>query len=42
VVGTVFRSRNATDKEYEATALGWTDFFGRKDFAELCRQKGGV
>ena len=35
MVGTVFRSRNATDKEYEATALGWADFFGRTGFRRV-------
>jgi ankyrin repeat protein len=33
---------NVRDDKYAATALGWADFFGRKDFAELLRQKGGV
>jgi ankyrin repeat protein len=33
---------NIRDDKYEATALGWADFFGRADFAELIRQKGGV
>ena len=33
---------NIADDKYHATALGWADFFGRKDFAELFRQKGGV
>jgi hypothetical protein len=28
--------------KYEATALGWAEFFGRSDFAELIRAKGGV
>jgi ankyrin repeat protein len=33
---------NIVDDKYHATALGWADFFGRKDFAELLRQRGGV
>jgi ankyrin repeat protein len=30
------------DDKYHATALGWAEFFGREDFAELIREKGGV
>jgi ankyrin repeat protein len=30
------------DDKYHATALGWAEFFGRADFAELIREKGGV
>jgi ankyrin repeat protein len=30
------------DDKYRATALGWAEFFGRADFAELIRGKGGV
>jgi ankyrin repeat protein len=33
---------NILDDKYNASALGWADFFGRSDFAELVRQKGGV
>ena len=33
---------NIADDKNHATALGWADFFGRKDFAELFRQIGGV
>jgi ankyrin repeat protein len=29
------------DDKYAATALGWADFFGRKDFAQLIRDKAG-
>ena len=29
------------DDKYRATALGWAHFFGREDFAELIRQRGG-
>ncbi len=29
------------DDKYDATALGWADFFGREDFAELVRERGG-
>lgn len=32
---------NIRDDKYGATALGWADFFGRTDFADLIRQKGG-
>lgn len=32
---------NVRDDKYHATALGWADFFGRADFAELMRQRGG-
>ena len=27
---------------HHATALGWAEFFGRDDMAELIREKGGV
>jgi hypothetical protein len=30
------------DDRYDATALGWADFFGRSDFADLIRAKGGI
>jgi ankyrin repeat protein len=33
---------NVRDDKFEATALGWAEFFDRKDFAELFRAKGGV
>jgi ankyrin repeat protein len=33
---------NIRDDKYEAIALGWAEFFGRSDFAELIRAKGGV
>lgn len=33
---------NVRDDKYHATALGWADFFGRREFADLIRAKGGV
>jgi ankyrin repeat protein len=33
---------NIRDDKYNATALGWADFFGRADFEDLVREKGGV
>jgi ankyrin repeat protein len=33
---------NIRDDKFKATALGWADFFGRGDFADLIREKGGV
>ena len=33
---------NIRDDKYQATALGWSEFFGRKDFAELIAEKGGI
>jgi ankyrin repeat protein len=33
---------NIRDDKYDATALGWAEFFGRWDFADLIRSKGGV
>jgi ankyrin repeat protein len=30
------------DDKFNSTALGWADFFGRSDFAELIREKGGA
>jgi ankyrin repeat protein len=30
------------DDKYNATALGWADFFGRADFADLIRGRGGA
>ncbi len=32
---------NIRDDKYDATALGWADFFGRDDFAQLVRERGG-
>jgi ankyrin repeat protein len=32
---------NIRDDKYNATALGWADFFGREDFAKLVRERGG-
>ncbi len=32
---------NIRDDKYRATALGWADFFGRKDLADLIRDRGG-
>jgi ankyrin repeat protein len=33
---------NVRDDKYHATALGWSEFFGRQDFADLMREQGGV
>ena len=33
---------NVRDDRHRATALGWAEFFGRDDIAELIRAKGGV
>lgn len=33
---------NVRDDKYNSTALGWALFFGRPDFAELFRERGGV
>jgi ankyrin repeat protein len=33
---------NIRDDKYHATALGWAEYFGRTDFAELIREKGGI
>ena len=33
---------NIRDDKFNATALGWARHFGREDFAELLREKGGV
>lgn len=30
------------DDKYDATALGWADFFGREDFADLIRERGST
>ena len=32
---------NIRDDKYQATALGWADFFGREEFAALIRERGG-
>ena len=32
---------NIRDDKHLATALGWADFFGRKDLADLIRDRGG-
>ena len=33
---------NVRDDRHHATALGWAEFFGRGEMAELIREKGGV
>ena len=33
---------NIRDDKVNATALGWADHFGRADFAQLIREKGGL
>jgi ankyrin repeat protein len=33
---------NVRDDKFHSTALGWAEFFGRDDMAELIREKGGV
>lgn len=33
---------NVRDDKFEATALGWAEFFGREEFAQLIRENGGV
>jgi ankyrin repeat protein len=33
---------NVRDDKFDATALRWAEYFGRPDFAELVRGKGGV
>jgi ankyrin repeat protein len=33
---------NIRDDKVRATALGWANYFGREDFAELIREKGGI
>ncbi|MGA7810563.1 ankyrin repeat domain-containing protein [Bradyrhizobium sp.] len=33
---------NVRDDRYHATALGWAEFFGRDEMAELLGEKGGV
>jgi ankyrin repeat protein len=33
---------NVRDDRHHASALGWAEFFGRGDMAELIREKGGV
>ncbi len=32
---------NIRDDKYDATALGWAEFFGRQDFAALIKERGG-
>ena len=33
---------NVRDDKFNATALGWADFFGREEFAQLVRERDGV
>lgn len=33
---------NVRDDKFDATALGWAEYFGRADFAELIRSRGGA
>jgi ankyrin repeat protein len=33
---------NIRDDKYDASALGWAEFFGRSDFVDLIRAKGGI
>jgi ankyrin repeat protein len=33
---------NICDDKYNSTVLGWANFFGRADFAEFIRKKGGA
>lgn len=33
---------NVRDDRHHASALGWAEFFGREEMAELIREKGGV
>jgi len=33
---------NIRDDRHHATALGWAEFFGRDELAELIREKGGM
>jgi ankyrin repeat protein len=33
---------NIRDDKFDATALGWAEYFGRQDFVELLRAKGDV
>ena len=33
---------NIRDDKFQATALGWAEFFGRPDLADLIRERGGV
>src|SRR5262249_46937456 len=33
---------NIRDDKFNSTALGWAEYFGRADLAELLRQKGGA
>jgi ankyrin repeat protein len=32
---------NIRDDKYNATALGWAEYFAREDFADLIRDRGG-
>jgi ankyrin repeat protein len=32
---------NIRDDKFDATALGWAEFFGREQFAALIRERGG-
>ena len=32
---------NIRDDKYDATVLGWANFFGREEFAKLVRERGG-
>jgi ankyrin repeat protein len=32
---------NIKDDKYNATTLGWAEYFGRDDFATLIRERGG-
>ena len=32
---------NVRDDKYKATALGWAEYFGREELAELIRERGG-
>jgi ankyrin repeat protein len=32
---------NVKDDKYNSTALGWAEYFGREDFAQLIRERGG-
>ncbi|HXI06751.1 MAG: ankyrin repeat domain-containing protein [Bradyrhizobium sp.] len=33
---------NVRDDKFDATALRWAEYFGRPDFVELLRSRGGV
>lgn len=32
---------NLRDDKFNATALGWADCFGRRDLADLIKERGG-